>query len=381
MDFGFAPDGQKGDQHIPNLRSMFARRANTTLIDAKGLTTVQQFIGHLGSNTKIVKPVGDLLIGAHANNEGQFFIPMFPGQIGHTKYETLEESLKEAKKSIKIPDTLIGFTPGSQITHFVHIKGCNLGQAMPFVTKLKEALGGNVKLTVPLLFHGATPAPKEGMFEYIGYQFSLKRTTLFPNRKAAITEWDNAGFTMIDGNPVTTDDWEAIVPKDPNKELRLDINSKLGTTIGKRTTVSTPWQYRVYNISFGPWTVPFPTPKDVPKDEFDRVTALESHLKTDPRFKDTHPFPQFKREGFDRVIEFVSGYDWKFRPAGNTLLCFGTRLLYMCAFAVTDPKTIPTNGLIRNGTLIFNFYPNAKSTLPAQTTAIQVTDKKFFVTV
>jgi hypothetical protein len=54
----------------------------------------------------------------------------------------------------------------------------------------------------------------------------------------------------------------------------------------------------------------------------------------------------------------------------------------MCAFAVTDPKTIPQkNALIRNGTLIFNFYPNAKSTLPAQTTAIQVTDPRFFVTV
>jgi len=378
MDFGFAPDG---DAHVGNLRLMFERRASTTLINAKGVNTVRQFITHLDGNTKITKPVGDLLIGAHANNEGQFFIPMFPGQKGTTKYETLEESLKDAKKSIKIPDPLIGFTSGSPVTHFVHIKGCNLGQAMPFVTKLKEALGGNVKLTIPKLFHGATPAPKEGVFEYIGYQFALKRTTIFPDRKTAINEWDNAGFTMIDGNPVTTADWEAIVPKNPNLDFRSDINSKLGTTIGKRKTISTPWEHRVIEITFGPWTVPFPTPKDVPKDDSGRLSALESHLKTDKRFQDTHPFPQFKREGFDRVIEFVSGYDWKCRPDKNTLICFGRRLLYMCAFAVTDPKTIPQNGLIRNGTLIFNFYPNAKSTLPAQTTAIQVSDPKFFVTI
>src|SRR5262245_6331310 len=159
MDFGFAPDG---DDHVGNLRSMFERRATTTLINEKnapGVNTVRQFITHLDGNSKVTKPVGDLLIGAHANNEGQFFIPMFPGQKGHTKYETLEESLKDATKSIKIPDALIGFTTGSQVTHFVHIKGCNLGQAMPFVKKLKEALGGNVKLTVPKLFHGATPAP------------------------------------------------------------------------------------------------------------------------------------------------------------------------------------------------------------------------------
>lgn len=378
MDFGFAPDG---DAHIGNLRLMFARRASTTLINARGINTVRQFITHLDGSNKVTKPIDDLLIGAHANNEGQFFIPMFPGQRGPTKYETLEASLTDAKKSIKIPDPLIGFTTGSQITHFVHIKGCNLGQAMPFVKKLKEALGGNVKLTVPKLFHGATPAPKEGVFEYIGYQFALKRTKKFPNRKAAIAEWDNAGFTLIDGNPVTTDDWEAIVPKNPNLDVRTNISSKLGATIGKRTTINTPWEHRVIPITFGPWTVPFPTAKDVPKDESDRLSALEAHLQTDKRFKDDHPFPQFKREGFDRVIEFVSGYDWKCFPVGKTLRCFGTRRIYMCAFAVTDPKTVPQGGLIRNGTLIFNFYPNAKSTLPAQTTAIQVSDKKFFVTV
>ena len=82
---------------------------------------------------------------------------MFPGQIGSTKYETLEDSLKDATKSINV-DKVIGFKAGNPITHSVHIKGCNLGQAMPFVTKLKEALGGNVKLTVPKLFHGATPS-------------------------------------------------------------------------------------------------------------------------------------------------------------------------------------------------------------------------------
>jgi hypothetical protein len=378
MDFGFAPDG---DAHVGNLRLMFARRASTTLIGARGVNTVRQFIVHLDSNSKITKPIDDLLIGAHANNEGQFFIPMFPGQKGPTKYETLEESLKDAKKSIKIPDPLIGFTAGSPITHFVHIKGCNLGQAMPFITKLKEALGGNVQLTVPKLFHGATPARKEGVYEYIGYQFALKRTKKFPSRKAAITEWDNAGFTLIDGNPVTTDDWEAIVPKNPNADVRTNINSKLGATIGKRTTISTPWEHRVIPITFGPWTVPFPTAKDVPKDKSGQLSALESHLQTDKRFQDTHPYPQFKREGFDRVIEFVSGYDWKCLPVGKKLKCFGTRRLYMCAFAVTDPKTVPQGGLIRNGTLIFNFYPNAKSTLTARTTAIQVTDRKFFVTV
>lgn len=377
MDFGFAPDG---DQHVANLRLLFARRPTTSLIDIRGVNTVRQFIAHLDKTSAIAKPVGDLVLGAHANNEGQFFIIMFPGQKGWTKYETLEETLKNTAQSIKV-DKVIGFTAGDPITHSVHIKGCNLGQALPFLTKLKEALGGGVKITAPKTFHGATPWPKEGVFEYIGYQFPLTRTQPFPSRKAAIAEWDNAGFTLIDGNPVTTADWEALIPKNPNVDLRININSKLGTTLGKRTTVSTPRHHRVVPVTFGPWTVPIPPGQNVPSKPADQVQALETHLQTHPLFKDTHPYPQFKREGFDRVIEFVSGYNWNCRKDGQTLKCFGTRKLYMVALPVTDPKTVPQGGLIGDGTLIFNFFPDAKSSLPARTTAIQVTDPKFFVTV
>ena len=378
MDFAFAPDG---DEHVRNLRSMFERRATTTLINGGGIDTVRQFITHLDKTGTIIKPIGDLLIGAHANNEGQFFITMFPGQRGPTTFETLEESIKDTKKSIKIPDTLIGFTPGSAITHFVHIKGCNLGQAMPFVTKLKEALGGNVRLTIPKLFHGATPSA-EGMFEYIAYQFPLNRTQPFADRATAITAWDNAGFTLIDGNPVTTADWEALIPKNPNLDFRPNVNSKLGTSIGKRTTVRTPRQHRVLPIDFGPWNVPFPTPQDVPTNKSDQLLALESDLKKRPLFQPTHPYPQFTREGFANVVEFVSGYEWTVRRAGPASLdFFGRRALYMVALAITDPATVPTGKLIGDGNLIFNFYPNAGSSLTAKTSAIQVTDPKFFVTV
>ena len=219
------------------------------------------------------------------------------------------------------------------------------------------------------------------MFEYIGYQFPLKRTKPFPNRKVAIAEWDAAGFLLMDGKPVPTADWETLVPNNPNADVRIQVNSKLGATFGKRTTIRTPQQYRVEPTTFGPWTVPFPTAQDVPSAPDDQLLELESHLKKDPRFKDTHPYPQFKREGFDRVVEFVSGYNWNCRKDGATLKCFGTRILYMVVLAVTDPKTVPKDGLIGAGTLIFNFHPSATSSLTASTTAIQVSDPKFFVTV
>ena len=74
MNFGFAPDG---DDHVANLRLMLQRQANTTLIDQPAVSSVRQFIGHLDKTSTIAKPVDDLLIGAHANHEGQFLIPMW----------------------------------------------------------------------------------------------------------------------------------------------------------------------------------------------------------------------------------------------------------------------------------------------------------------
>ena len=160
MDFGFAPDG---DAHVANLRPLFGRRPTTSLIDIGGVNTVKQFITHL-EKPPITKPVGDLLIGAHANNEGEFFIPMFPGQRGSTKYETLEESLKNTTKSIKV-DTIIGFKAGDPITHSVHIKGCNLGQALPSDLRIRLTVCIRAQLVQeghgPAILAQLTPADKE----------------------------------------------------------------------------------------------------------------------------------------------------------------------------------------------------------------------------
>jgi hypothetical protein len=378
MDFGFA---HGADTHINNLRGMFSRRPTTTLVNVRRVNAVQPLITHLNTTAAIAKPIGDILLGAHANDEGQLFMPMVPGQNGPTRFETLESTLTNPKLSILIPDALIGFVPGNAIMHAVHIKGCNIGNARPFLVKLKEALGGNVKVTAPKFFHGATPEA-EGMFEYVGYQFALKRTKPFPKRPTALSEFDAAQFTLVDGSPVDAANWNALVPRNPNTDARGgQARSKLGVTIGKRTTINTPQQYRVATITFGPWTITYPPGAPVPKKKPDQVSDLEISLGGHPLFQSSHPFPQFTREGFANVIEFVSGYEWTCTPRGRTLVCVGTRLMYVIVMAVTDPTTIPASGLIADGNIFFNFYPNVGSALPAQTTALRVNDPRFFTMV
>jgi len=379
MDFGFSPGGAS-DPHLRDLQLMFDRMANTTAI-AGGITSVRQFIAHLDKTAAIKKPIGDLLIGTHANDEGQMSIPMFPGQAGWTLFETLEATLKAKAKSIAIPDALIGFKPGQPITHTFHIKGCNIGRARPFLVQLKAALGGHVNVTAPLFLHGATPAVGQGVIEYLGYSFTLSRLTRFPDRKTALKEFDAAQFQLIDASIVPNADWDPLIPLDPNGRRVDSLTSKLGTTLGKRTTILTPRRYRSSQLSFGPWTIRFPNAAAVPKTKSDQLLALESNLQTDPRFQSSHPFPQYEREGFANVTAFVSGYAWSCTPSNATLVCMGNRFLFTVQLAITDPNTTPPKKPFWEGNLIFNFYPNKGSTLTPITTGVQVTNPQFFVTV
>ena len=304
MDFEFAPAPKK-DQHSADLRSMFELRANTRLIKvARGIAGLRGFIQHLSTASSVARPVGDLLLGMHANDEGELKIPLFAGQGGDwAKFEALETSLSDPKKVSAIPDATIGFTAGDPITHALHLKGCNIGLAPKFLVKLKEALGGNVNVTAPKFFHGTTPEP-QGVFEYLGYYFALRRPDLFidpttkkPDRAKALSEFDTAQFPLIDNSIVPTADWAKIIPANPNAEIRKHVTSKLGTSFGKRTTVKTPWQYRVTPIDFGPWTVAFPDAASVPRNLSDQLLELEIHLKTDKHFPDYPPVPSMGEGG------------------------------------------------------------------------------------
>jgi hypothetical protein len=363
MDYGFAPGSTAQDKRARNL---FARRANTKLVAPKSLATVRGFAQHLLTSGTVTRPIDDALIAAHANSEGWIFIPLFPKQKGGTNFETLEKTIADATKSIAIDDTVIGFTTGDPIMHSVHFKGCNIGKAEPFLTKFREALGGNVMVTAPKHFHGIYEHTAFGTFEYMAYEFQVRDKAYFPTRAGILTAFDGVGFTYIDGTTVPTGNWDTWVPKKKvSKSVKTPVSAKLGVTIGKRKTIEIEREYRVTTLKFW-WSIKF-SGGPPPSSSTARQTAFEDSVGNDAAFQSTHDYPMYQRLGYDDLTEFFAGYTWKHDVKKSTLFTTGTRVEYTIVLPITDAA----------GNLVFNFHP--LSTTPY--TAIDnlnETDSDFF---
>lgn len=366
MDYAFAPGGTAQDRRV---RELFGRRANTTVVFRRRLRTMRGFVNHIDTEPSITFPIDDVLVGAHANSEGQLFMPMFPGQRGPTQFETLQEAIDDAAKSVALSDASIGYTAGDPVTHSVHFKGCNLGKALPFIAKFKEALGEHVNVTAPRHFHGVTPSRPHGSFEYMAYEFSIRQDRDFASRADLLDAFDAAGFTYIDGTAVPTADWGPLVPRRIGRTVRLQERATLGAAIGRLTTIFVPRQFRVDRLPFT-WTITFPRPSDVPAPA-GRQAAFEDSLRNDDkdRFSDLHEFPMYERLGYATFDDFIDGYRWRHTKSGRRLVTRGTRTEYTIVVVIKDRTT---------GHLIFNFHPRSGTSFPAMTTALQETDSDYF---
>jgi hypothetical protein len=118
--------------------------------------------------------------------------------------------------TIAIPDELVGFSAAAPAptARAFHVKGCNLGQATPWLIKLREALGGHVRVSAPKHYHGVSTNGTEGVtaieiLEWMAYEFVVFQKTPFANRNALAAAFHAKGFTRPDGTPIPRADFLA----------------------------------------------------------------------------------------------------------------------------------------------------------------------------
>ena len=100
-----------------------------------------------------------------------------------------------------------------------------------------------------------------------------------------------------------------------------------------------------------------------------RMVALEVHLYKERLYKETHPWPIYKRLGYESLNDMVHGYSWTFQynSAAERLVCNGTRTTYTVHQPIVDTKS---------GTLIHNHFPIRPAGTPTE--AFTDRDGRFF---
>jgi len=360
MDYAFSPGTDKTG-YATKMRALLSNRPNTTLIREqvarrRSISNVASFLEYLVTNPNIPKPVGNLLLASHGIDQGGMEIALVGAQSNtKTTYEVLEELVSSPSGSpVRIPDALRqrGGTA-------VHIRGCSIGKWKPFVQKLKQAFGEEIKVTAPKHVHIVHPfGPMHYWGEFLAYHFKVARKKKLPNRDAVVAAFQNRipPFEFIPsapgsvGSPVPDNMWQSWIPKQFDQEaltrkpMYVDLGIKIEGT--NRTDVGRSYSYE---RNYFDYTI---TLSANPGNEAKQLEALRAAFDNDKRFNKYHDLPVYERYGYDDVPGFVDGWKWHFDWKPPTLVCTGMRHKYSVYIPIRDPAT---------NRLIFNYFPSRGS--------------------
>ena len=278
-DYGFVVGTTSWENMV---RDLIGLRPDSTLIPhSRRRRTVRHFLLRLRNASSIDRPVGDLLIGAHANKKAFLKIKIDPRQRRWTTYETLLEAVSSGR--INIHSSLSDRNSGDPPMHF-HILGCNIGKARPFISKLKEALGNVAIVTAPKHSHSTWDLNSyKGIFEFMRYTFvSGSPTELTTHDQVVALFKASPAHRLINGDEIDDDDWERWVAGDDQvntseKIVTHRLAVRLGTTINGKNVL------RRVSVKYVRWTkgktYRIRLSSD-PGSEAARRAALENYLST-----------------------------------------------------------------------------------------------------
>ena len=386
--------------YFDNMQRRFRRDVPPIAVRSTA-STIAAFVNDMFTDSSVTKPVDDLYLGTHAGGDGFLFCTLFRGQVNVlgdptdvTDFEVLDQAMKPARPA-KIPDSLVGYTratPDPPPTHSVHIKGCNIGRdrfhitagqpKAPFLTKMKQAFGDNVKVTAPKHFHGLIEEINhKGIFEYMEQELIVRTKAVkiarggfrgFATRQELIDAYKAAHLTYHDGTPIPDADWgTTLVPALFADNRRIAMTIPLGRTVEHLTSLTIHKQLRI-ELEQVDWTI---TPGGtIPTAPADQLALLRASIAADDRFKATHPWPVYERRGFADFNAYMDGHLWTFAINGNVLVCKGRRYDYTIVLPIVDRTVSPP----ANRPLIFNFYPGVGSPDAPILTGFDETNDRFF---
>jgi len=305
-----------------------------------------EFLAEMRSVALASSAADSLILCAHADDNAQLFTLLSDAHELQLKTEgrkvhvVLYEHLEQAVASgdINIPGPVVMPRPldanGQPKQAFFHIKGCRIGHATPFLQKLKDALGGQVKITAPKYFHMlmSSDAKDDGAYEYMGHSFVVFSRTKVTDRKALIATFKGKNFKLIDGTTVPPGLWAIWVDKKFTKlrKRTITIDVTISPKVGKFALYGSSWGE--FRHSLEKFTYRIPNGASRPTKRADRIALLRTQLGADPTFATTHAYPIYARYEHADLDEFMAARYWAFDidKKNDELICVGTRHEYTC---------------------------------------------------
>jgi len=372
-DYCFVP-GSSSDPAVATLQKIMETRPQSKRLTSPA--SLEDFIDAL-SDSDITNPIRHLYIGSHANEAGDLFMPLqgSSSPAAAIDYEALQDAGKN--NILKIDPKLLEPRPsasGQSIAAQFRVRGCRIGKAKPFLDQLKKALGGNISVNAPKHFeHVAEWSQPDGYFEYMDYDFQLRRPKAIGTKKEMVTAFLAAGLTDIDGKPIATALINAGVPANVKKQGEQSTDTDVKVPFAPKI-FKTPLSFRYHREQFRTGMSGFPIDPDPAKLPA-RKAELKNQLLTDtaswPQFAATHPFPEWMRLGYSSIDEFLDGFTWTFKYDKKKKILFfnGERHVYDLIIPITESGTTM---------LLCNFYPTTSGTAVVE--KMDAADKRLYET-
>jgi hypothetical protein len=353
MDIGFVPGGTSFDN---DARRYLSQRPSSVVIQpAAG--TIESFISELKTSTTVQRPVGNLGIGCHGHPQGVLEIRLDSGSGKHAYFDDVDKAVTSG--TITISTSVLEPRPvvdGSPVAAKFRIVGCSIGAAVPYLVRLKAALGGKVKVVATphedlmvgtLTINGVAVVIR--MLEY-DFRIFTPMGLSFEGEaigQAGVIDLFAAKYpSWFDGVPIPKEFWKKMVPADVFANVDDDPKTgKIVTGVGLEFNPAINgvknfgiefsaniWQHKLEKV--GPYTVTPPSQNLASSTQ--RREFIRGKIKNRPEFAAGHLFPLHKQLGYNSYDEFIDGHDW-IAPGSAPDQWRGYRDLYRVQTPITSP--------------------------------------------
>lgn len=339
-DYAFVPG--IGDVQLEGLNAALEFRPNTISILVSQSQTLQNFLQALEDNVELLgeDPAGDLLLGAHGSNFGDLKLALDDTTAVPANYESLERVA--VSKTVNIPPAVRSANTS------VRLLSCSIGadECRPFLQLLKSVMGNPTSVTAPRFVHSYSVSA-DGTYEWMNYQFLVTGAELgrkpLPTRDAVVGKFGDAKFKYFDGTDIPNEMWEQWVPSAAKLSLKPAVAQVVSTDYPVRIQVGA--NFSAILKAKATWTSGV-QPFDTEPLDYNEVSdivipdMLDTALPKIRKYQDSHPYPVYKRYGFQTLKDFIRGWGWTINILSSHKVKFiGSRYVYILEIPITKPGT------------------------------------------